>query len=60
MGQAKKGYAGNDLKLEQIIKEIERRKSSLFDKNTLRCWETFNDNTSTKDYFDILQLFNFL
>lgn len=50
----KKGYAGNDLKLEQIIKEIERRKSSLFDKNTLRCWETFNDNTSTKDYFDMI------
>ena len=50
----KKRYAGNDLKLEQIIKEIERRKSSLFDKNTLRCWETFNDNTSTKDYFDMI------
>lgn len=50
----KKGYAGKDLKLEQIIKEIEKRKSSLFDINTLRCWETFNDNTSTKDYFDMI------
>lgn len=50
----KKGYAGRDLKLEQIIKEIEKRKSSLFDINTLRCWETFNDNTSTKDYFDMI------
>ncbi len=50
----KKGYAGKDLKLEQIIKEIEKRKSSLFDINTLRCWDTFNDNTSTKDYFDMI------
>lgn len=50
----KKGYASKDLKLEQIIKEIEKRKSSLFDINTLRCWETFNDNTSTKDYFDMI------
>lgn len=50
----KKGYAGKDLKLEQIIKEIERRKSSLFNINTLKCWETFNDNTSTKDYFDMI------
>lgn len=49
----KKGYAGNDLKLEQIIKEIERRKTSYFDKNTLRCWDTFNNN-STKDYFDMI------
>lgn len=50
----KRSYSGNDLKLEQIIKEIEKRKSSLFDKNTLRCWNTFNDNTSTKDYFDMI------
>lgn len=49
----KKGYAGNDLKLEQIIKEIERRKTNYFDKNTLRCWDTFNNN-STKDYFDMI------
>lgn len=47
-------YANKDLKLEQIIREIEKRKSSLFDKNTLRCWETFNDNTSTKDYLDMI------
>ena len=50
----KKSYAGKDLKLEQIIKEIERRKSSLFDINTLRCWETFYNDTSTKDYFDMI------
>ena len=50
----KRSYSGNDLKLERIIKEIEKRKSSLFDKNTLRCWNTFNDNTSTKDYFDMI------
>lgn len=47
-------YDNKDLKLEQIIREIEKRKSSLFDKNTLRCWETFNDNTSTKDYLDMI------
>lgn len=50
----KKGYAGKDLKLEQIIKEIDKRKSSLFDVNILRCWETFNNDTSTKDYFDMI------
>ena len=50
----KTGYAGKDLKLEQIIKEIDKRKSYLFDINTLRCWETFYNDTSTKDYFDMI------
>lgn len=49
----KKGYAGNDLRLEQIMKEIERRKSEYFDKNTLRCWNTFY-GSSTKEYFDMI------
>lgn len=50
----KEGNANKDLKLEQIIREIERNKSRYFDKNTLRCWDAFNNNTSTKDYFDMI------
>lgn len=50
----KEGYAGKDLRLEQIIKELERNKAKYFDENTLRCWDTFNNNTSTKDYFDMI------
>ena len=50
----KQGYNNKDLKLEQIIKEIDRRKSNFFDVNILRCWDTFNNNTSTKDYFDMI------
>lgn len=54
MDKLKEGYAGKDLRLEQIIKELERNKSRYFDENTLRCWETFNNNTSAKDYFDMI------
>ena len=35
------------------MKEIERRKSEYFDKNTLRCWNTFY-GSSTKEYFDMI------
>lgn len=49
----KEGHAGKDLKLEQIIKELEKNKSRYFDENTLRCWETLN-NTATKSYFDMI------
>ena len=50
----KQANGGRDLKLEQVIKEIERNKSRYFDSSTLRCWNTFNNNTSTKDYFDMI------
>lgn len=44
---------GKDLRLEQIIKEIEKNKENYFDKNTLRCWEVLN-STITKQYFDMI------
>lgn len=47
-------YSGKDLRLEQIIKELEKNKFRYFDENTLRCWNMFNNNTSTKDYFDMI------
>lgn len=50
----KEGYAGKDLRLEQVVRELERNKSRYFDENTLRCWETFNNNTSIKNYFDMI------
>lgn len=50
----KKGNNDKELRLEQIIKELEKSKSMYFDETTLRCWDTFNNNTSTKDYFDMI------
>lgn len=49
----KQKNGGRDLRLEQIIKELERNKVNYFDKNTLRCWELLNSNT-TKQYFDMI------
>ena len=43
-----------DLPLERVIKEIDKRKVTLFDATTLRCWNTFNETTASKDFFDLI------
>lgn len=50
----KEGNNNKELKLEQIIKELERNKHIYFDGDIIRCWNTFNSNTAIKDYFDMI------
>lgn len=48
------GNSNRDLKLEKIIQEIERRKATIFDSTTLRCWNSFNETSASKDFFDLI------
>jgi hypothetical protein len=47
-------YGNRDLRLEKIIIEIEKRKSTYFDDTILRCWNTITETTTAKDYFDLI------